>query len=187
MAKYPDVQTFNRIYSDYYDRLVRFANTYVRDYSASEDIATEAFVAYWENINRLPADTNVPAYLLTAIKNKCLNYLSRSEIRMRIISHMKENAEWELGMRISSLELCDPEKLFATEIENIVEKTLAGLSEKTIEIFRLSRYNEKSHKEIAAELNISTKGVEFHISKALAKLRESLKDYILYLLLAYIQ
>lgn len=180
MARSPNLQIFNKYYTDYFDRLVRFANSYVRDISVSEDIASEAFVAYWKNMDRLPKDANVPAYLLTTIKNKCLNYLSRSEIRSKILSNLKENAEWELELRISSLEACDPEELFSSEIEHIVEETLAGLPEKTFEIFRLSRYKDKSYKEIADSLNISTKGVEFHISKALAKLRENLKEYMFF-------
>lgn len=174
-----DLQTFNGLYTDYHDRLVRFAHSYVRDFSVAEDITTEAFIGYWKNMECLPEDVNVPAYLVTAIKNKCLNYLSRSETQSRILSHMKENAKWELGLRISSLEACDPEGLFSSEIESIVEETLAGLPEKTFEIFRLSRYKDQSHKEIAEALNISTKGVEFHISKALAKLRKNLKDYMI--------
>ena len=35
----------------------------------------------------------------------------------------------------------------------------------------------QSHKEIAAALGISTKTVEFHITKALKVLRVALKDY----------
>ena len=42
----------------------------------------------------------------------------------------------------------------------------------------MSRIESMSHKEIAAKLDITTKGVEFHISKALKELRISLKDYL---------
>ncbi|MFA6769101.1 MAG: sigma factor-like helix-turn-helix DNA-binding protein, partial [Parabacteroides sp.] len=40
------------------------------------------------------------------------------------------------------------------------------------------RYQNQSHKRIAEELNISTKAVEFHITKALKILRITLKDYL---------
>ena len=42
----------------------------------------------------------------------------------------------------------------------------------------MSRYENKSIKEIADALNISVKGVDYHISKALKALRVSLKDYL---------
>jgi RNA polymerase sigma-70 factor (ECF subfamily) len=41
----------------------------------------------------------------------------------------------------------------------------------------MSRFENKTRKEIADELNMTSKGVEYHISKALAALRVNLKDY----------
>jgi len=182
MIESPSLQAFNRIYTDYRSRFVRFANSYVKDISVAEDITTEAFIAYWENRNTIASDSNIPAYILTIIKNKCLNYLSRSELKSRILTNLQGNAEWELNLRISTLEACNPEELFSTEIKRIVDDTLASLPEKTLKVFRLSRYKNKSHKEIAKILNITTKGVEFHITKALARLRTNLKDYIFFIL-----
>ena len=42
----------------------------------------------------------------------------------------------------------------------------------------MSRYENKSHKEIASLLNITPKGVEFHISKSTKALRTALRDYL---------
>jgi RNA polymerase sigma-70 factor (ECF subfamily) len=62
-------------------------------------------------------------------------------------------------------------------MQEIVRRTLAGLPAQTRRIFSLSRYENKSYKEIAAECGMSVKGVEFHIAKALKILRQNLKDY----------
>ena len=70
-----DINNFNKLYNEYNDRFIRFAFGYVRDIAVSEDFVSEAFVLYWENIRKLEPDTNPPAYILTIIKNKCLNYL----------------------------------------------------------------------------------------------------------------
>jgi RNA polymerase sigma-70 factor (ECF subfamily) len=40
----------------------------------------------------------------------------------------------------------------------------------------MSRIKEKTHKEIAESLGISVKTVEYHISKALASIREIMKN-----------
>ena len=85
--------------------------------------------------------------------------------------------EWELNTRIASLQACEPYELLTTEIEELVQQTLANLPEKTRQIFLLSRYENKSYKEIAALMNITPKGVDFHISKALKALQANLKDY----------
>jgi RNA polymerase sigma-70 factor (ECF subfamily) len=41
-------------------------------------------------------------------------------------------------------------------------------------VYKLSREEQLSHKEIAAQLDISTKTVENHLNKALRQLRTSL-------------
>ena len=57
-------------------------------------------------------------------------------------------------------------EVFTKEIQEIVDRTLDALPEQTRKIFVMSRNENKSHKEIAELLDITTKGVEFHISKA---------------------
>ncbi|WP_446774655.1 RNA polymerase sigma-70 factor [Macellibacteroides fermentans] len=173
-----DLKAFNQLFTDYHGRFIRFANSYVRDTVVSEDIVVEALMYYWENKNSLTPDSNVPAYILTIIKHKCLNYLHHINIKEGVEEKLLEHATWELSTRISSLEACDPSELFTVDAERIVNQTLSSLPERTRKIFILSRYENKSHKEIAEELNITTKGVEFHITKALSVLRVNLKDYM---------
>lgn len=170
--------TFNSFYTKYYARFVRFAHTYVRSTDVAEDFTTEAFMAYWDNKDNLAPGSNIKAYILTVIKNKCLNYLKQEERRRIIVTGISDYAQWELDLRISSLEACDPDEIFSEEIQRIVNETLAKLPKQTLDIFVLSRYKEKSHKEIAEMFNITPKGVEYHISKALSVLRLNLKDYL---------
>ena len=47
---------------------------------------------YWENRNTLKADSNVPAYILTIIKNKCINYLQHIQVREDASEHLKNHA-----------------------------------------------------------------------------------------------
>jgi RNA polymerase sigma-70 factor (ECF subfamily) len=60
----------------------------------------------------------------------------------------------------------------------IVRKTLEDLPDQTQKIFKLSRFQDKSRKEIAKELGVSQQTVDYHINKALAYLLEKLKEYI---------
>jgi RNA polymerase sigma-70 factor (ECF subfamily) len=57
------------------------------------------------------------------------------------------------------------------------------LPEKCREVFQLSRFEEKSYKEISEELNISVKTVENHIAKALRIMRSELSEYLPLLLI----
>lgn len=173
-----DLKAFNKLFTEYQGRFVRFATMYVRDREAAEDFVLEALMYYWENRHNLAPGSNVPAYVLTAIKHKCINYLQHIRIRKDVSEQLQNHAAWELQTRISTLEACDPEEVFSAEAQEIVDKTLAALPEQTRRIFVMSRYENKTHKEIAARLGITVKGVEYHISSALKKLYVNLKDYL---------
>jgi RNA polymerase sigma-70 factor (ECF subfamily) len=171
------LQTFNRLYTDYQKRFIRFAFTYVRDLAAAEDITADAFVHFWENSDSLTPDTSAPAYILGVVRNKCLAYLQHERVREAVEEKLRDHAEWELRTRMELLEACNPEELFATEIQAIVDRTLALLPERTRRIFMMSRYQNMSYREIAEQSDMTAKGVEFHVSKALRALKINLKDY----------
>lgn len=170
---------FNKLFSKYQERFIRFACTYTRDNSVAEDIVMESFLYYWENKNKIEKELNIPAYILTIVKHKCLNYLQHIQVKENTSSLMREHLEWELNTRIATLKVFDPEVLFTDEIREIVNKSLMKLPNQTRRVFIMSRYDNKSYEFIAKELGITQKGVEYHINKALKLLRVSLKDYLL--------
>ena len=97
-----DITSFNQLYKEFQRRFVRFANTYVRDLTTAEDITIEAMMYYWENRQSLSEDSNIPAYILTIIKNKCLNYLRHQQIHEEYSDKIKDYYEWELNTRIAN-------------------------------------------------------------------------------------
>lgn len=156
---------------------INLANTYVRDWNMAEDITAEAIIYYWENRHILSEVTNIPAYILTIIKHKSLNHLRHLQIEEEYSENIKTYNEWELNTRIASLEACEPYELFTEEIKEIIQKTLDELPERTRRIFIMNRYENKTYKEIAASMNMTVKGVDFHICKALKVFQTNLKDY----------
>ena len=177
-----ELKAFNQLFADYQQKFIRFANQYVKDEDIAEDFTMEAFMQYWEKRHTLKTESNIPAYILTIIKNKCINYLQHIQIKEDVNERLKNHAEWELNTRISTLEACNPEELFSTEVREIINHTLASLPKQTRQIFIMSRYENKSHKEIAETLDMTTKGVEYHIAQALKKLHANLKDYLPFIL-----
>ena len=172
-----ELKTFNQLYTDYHERFVNFAFSYVCELAVAEDIASDSMMYYWERRQTLPDETNIPAYILTTIKHKCINYLEHLRVREEYSEKMLNNAAWELNLRISTLEACNPEELFSKEMQETIDRALATLPEQTSTIFRLSRYENKSHKEIADMMDVTTKTVEYHITKSLTNLRKILQKY----------
>ena len=155
-----DLASFNKFFTENQHRFIRFAWTYTRDEVVAEDIVMESLMAYWEN------------------RNKCLNYLRHLQLVNDVSDRVASHSEWELSNRIATLDACEPNALFASEVQDIIDRVISRLSATTARIFLLSRYDNKSHKEIAEIMGMTVKGVEFHISKATKELRVALKDYL---------
>ena len=156
------------VFSKRQQQFVQFAYSYVRNREEAEDIVMGAFTNVWEHRNAL---------LLTAIKNRSLNHLQHLEVRMRAEQHIGDMRQKELALRISTLEACDPDKLFCDEIQALVQEAISELPPTSREVFILSRMKNLPNKEIALRLDISVKTVEFHITRSLKQLRVQLKDY----------
>ena len=173
-----EVTSFTEIFNKYQERFILFANPYVRNKPVAEDICMEAMLAYWEKREKLLPGTNIPAYILTIVKNKALNHLQHMNVRVEAEDKMADHASRELNLRISTLEACNPNDLFTSEIQKIIQETIDMFPDQTRKIFIMSRFENLSNKEIAESLDLSIKSVEFHITKGLKVLRTSLKDYL---------
>ncbi len=131
---------------------------------------------YWQIREQFNSTKATKVWLYKVVRNKCLDVLK---------------TEKKKGARYLTLELLTveaPPNLSDLEIEEIQQKinlAFKKMPELTLKIFMMSRHNEKTYAEIANELDISVKTVEYHISKALTIMRVHLKDY-LYLLPLYL-
>lgn len=171
--------SFNDIYTSYYKKSFFFAKSYVHDDLAAEDIASESLIKLWEKLKVESIEEKyILPLLLTILKNKALDYLKHEEVKRSAFEVMVDWQQQELSFRISALEACNPSEIFSKEVGSIISGTLNTLSDQTRHVFILSRFESKSNKEIAEEMEMSVKGVEYHMSKALKALRITLKDYL---------
>ena len=176
------MDTFTRFFQENQANFLSFAYSYIRNKTEAEDILMESMIALWENRDKWENDSNLQALLLTIIKNRALNYLAHEQVRLRAEDDINTHRQRELNLRISTLEACEPDTIFNTEIQHIVRKALTKMPEQSRDIFILSRYQNTPNKMIAEKLGISIKSVEFHITKALKILRTELKDYLISIL-----
>lgn len=173
--------SFELLYKTHFNNFKRFAKTYVEQEDIAEDIVVDSFLSYWEHRATVHSK-NIPAYILTAVKNRCLNHLKHLKIKNKAESSLYELHTWETQVKIQTLNACDPEKLLAKELQSLINNAIDTLPQKTSKIFCMSRYEHLPHKEIAQMLHISTKTVEYHIGQAIARLRILLQDYLILIL-----
>lgn len=104
---------------------------------------------------------------------------------MRIENNIQTTQARLVDANIRSLESCDPERLFASEVREIVKEATSRMPELTRIVFEKSRNEGKTYAEIAKECGISTRQVTSEIQKALAILRRALKDYMPAIMLSF--
>jgi RNA polymerase sigma-70 factor (ECF subfamily) len=173
---------FSEFFEQNREQFLSFAYSYIRNRADAEDLLMESMIVLWQGRDKWEEPIKLHGLLLTILKNKALNHLAHEQVRLRAKENINMHEQRELELRLSSLQACDPEVIFSTEIRQIVNRAIEHLPEQSRRIFILSRYRNIPNKKIAEQLNISVKSVEFHITKALKKLRLELKDYLFYLL-----
>jgi len=163
-----DQGAFDEIYDLCSEKLFRLAFRFLKDVEQSEEIVQEAFINLWLNREKLDAEGNIWLYLYVIGKRLSLNQLrnaSQSKIYTEnLLAHFQETHN-------------DTEDtVFAHDLELITERVIGDLPSQQQIIFRLSRVEGYSHKEIADQLNISTNTVKNHMGTALKTIRSRLSD-----------
>lgn len=164
-----DIKAFEKLFYDLYDGLAYCAFQYLKDKDAAEDIVQELFSKLWINREQLTHDTNIQAYLYSAVKNACLNQIKHQKVK-----------EAYLLTSVFPLQSVDQieSKMDAAALDKLIQNSIFELPTERQKIFLLSRRQGLKYHEIADKLGISVKTVEAQMGKALRFLRERLKDYL---------
>lgn len=160
------------IYQKYWDRLFISAYNVLKDKEACEDIIQEIFFQLWKKRERLTITTSLQAYLFSATRYQVFHTIKKSSGRMELYEGLEERF----------LTDAPDIPLYVKEIRERVNTAVENLPEKCREIYKLSREQHLSYKEIARHLQISPKTVENQITIALKKLRDVLGDLMLFIL-----
>lgn len=174
----PYEYNFEKLYSAYFTKLVRFASEFVLSTEDAENIIQDIFIYLWEHQEILKNISNLNAFLFVLVKNKCIDFIRQKKLQEQKMEEFESVMEKEFQLKIYALQEFDENALSTDDIEKILDDAINSLPEKCREIFILSRMEALKHKEIAERLNISSKTVENQITTAIKKLRIELKDYL---------
>ncbi len=170
-----DEMAFEKLFHLFYERLARYAWSILEDQEAAEEIVQEVFVKFWEQRSGLEIQTAIRPYLYKSVHNRCLN----------VIRHLKVRKEHQENTHNTAPEknYDGNELLVAKELKIRIETAMDKLPPECKKVFRLSRFEELSYREIAEHLEISIKTVENQMGKALRIMRTELSDYLFWIIL----
>ncbi|MDD6100948.1 MAG: RNA polymerase sigma-70 factor [bacterium] len=171
-----DEQAFKSLFERYYAALCLFAKRYIEELTVREDIVQEVFVGLWERRQGLDVNVSAENYLLTCVKNRCLNYLRHQEVRQAY-------AEQVASCPLYELDQSDEQLYDLQELEQLLADALERLPMEYRVAFEMTRLEGHSLEEVAIRLGVSVRTIERYRDKALAILQKELKDYLPLLLL----
>lgn len=170
-----DVEAFDMIYAKYSAKLYKFGLKYLRSAAEAEELVQSVFLKVWENYKGLKKELSFKSYLFTIAYNDiCKLFRKRDYLRKFIVDTLAENPQFshkiEDGIDCQSV---------LERVKQIINK----LPERQKTIFKKSREEGKTTKEIAAELDLSPGTVDNYISEALKFIRSRLHKEDLAILL----
>lgn len=161
-------KAFEEIYNRYWYKLFCVAYYETGSREDAEELVHDLFESIWNkrgqgHINHLKS------YLVVSIKHLVTNYI-KSKITQR------RYQEYLILHELYQTESTDATINFS-DLSKAVDEVMKKLPEKTCAVFKMSRFENKPVKDIARQLSLSEKAVEYHITKSLKVLQGQLKIY----------
>lgn len=166
-------QEVKEVFTALYPRLCAYVNGVTGRGDLADDIIQEIFYKF---LKRRPCldRAKVPAYLFSMAHNECLNWLRQNKILYNSIdlNRLQETRAWEtLAMR-DFLDAPNDSPLATLLVEEVLA-LCDRLPPQTARIFRMSRIDGLTNREIAETLHIAQRTVEKHISISIRWFRRS--------------
>lgn len=170
--KLGDQKAFGLLFRELFPSLCNFAQRILNNLPESEETVQDVFIHLWQNKEKINLKGSLKSYLYQSVHNLAINKLEHFRT-------LKFQPNITASQEIHHLFIVDDtfiQMFEAHETENIILSAMEELPEKCREIFRLSRFENLSNKEISDQLNLSQNTVRVQIFRAIAFLKDFLNN-----------
>jgi RNA polymerase sigma-70 factor (family 1) len=157
---------YTEIFDRFYDILYLHALKILIDEDEAKDVAQELFEMIWMKRDSINLKGNVSSYLYACTRNIVLNKIAHKKVKYRYLNSLKEF--------IGQGEYVTDFYVRERELKVLIEKEISALPQRMSEIFKMSRVEYLSHKEIASKLGLSELTVKTQVKRALKILKPKL-------------
>lgn len=161
-----DPKAFSKIYNQYWRDMYCFGYRILRDEELTKDLVQDVFVTLWQRAESLEIQSTLKGYLLGAVRNRVARALTRSKLRDAYVNALLKMTEVE--------SFGTEEQVILHELQQRIDARIERLPNRMRAVFKLSRQDGLSHREIAQHLNLSEHTVKTTVFRALTVLRSLL-------------
>ena len=170
-----NIIVFKEVFNQNFAFLCNYSENIVKNKNTAEDIVEEFFIRFWEKRASIRINTNLKSYMLRSVHNQSIDYLRKKAAGIE--ARIEEYTDLSMLKLITTFHSAS-EAIELNELNNKIDVAINQLPEACRRIFTMNRFEDLTYKEIASRLNVSVNTVEMQMSRALKKLRVSLKDYL---------
>jgi RNA polymerase sigma-70 factor (ECF subfamily) len=173
-----DIASYEELYRKYYATFRVFIKGMIKDETTAEDIVQNIFMKVWINRAKLNETLSIKNYLYVLAKHEVLNHLrSKHSSLLRLKEAFAEN--------VPDKDNTD-ERYNLTEMQSIVDNVIQQMPDKRRQIFKMSRDEYLSNKDIAHQLGLSVRTVDKHIELALKDIRKQVTPFCFFLFMIFL-
>ncbi len=167
---------FNRVMAEHANALKAFAARMLADDVQAEDIAQDAFLAYYRHIHKVPENAIRP-WLFRVTRNLCLDQLRRRKFKLRLFRDVQRDDEF--GLTPVDLKGNRPdEQAQSEEARRAIKAAIEALPSRFREAFVLCEIQGLSYEEAAGIMDCPVKTVSTRLFRARQRFRASLGSII---------
>jgi len=167
-VQHGDEKAYKELFIKYYSPLCEYVSHYIQD-NDSEELIQELMLYIWEARESIVIENSLKSYLFTAVKHRCLNAIKKKRYHEQVHDLLYEKLKDQFE---------DPDYYLLNELSDNIQKAIRELPDNYRNTFELSRFGEMSNAQVAQQLNVSVKTVEYRITQSLKILRIKLKEYL---------
>lgn len=172
-AKSGEKEAFGALVRMYQKPVYNLAYRFVRDHDAADDITQDAFIRAYKALDSFIEGKSFRNWILTIASNLALNSLRRRKHETPL-----DQSVWEETQADPNPSANPHERVVASSLRNKITEAVDKLPEEFKAVFVLRTYEDMSYAEIADALKIESGTVMSRLSRARARLKEMLKDYL---------
>ncbi len=161
-----EASAFDTIYDMHSQKLYRFALGLLKDHDNACEIVQEVFVTLWEKRNQVDITFDFENYIFTIAHNAIRKFFRKKSMENKFRDIL-------LNTSTETIENADTSIIY-NELLELANRTIEKLPPKRKTVFKLSRLEGLTIKEIASRLDISTRTAENQLARALKYLKEEL-------------
>lgn len=176
---------YRYLFDHHYPLLCQIAAKFLKDDFLAETIVGDVIFHLWEIRDSLEIQITIRAYLVRAVRNRCINYLRQQHV-VKEINLISDDDFLSSGNNLIFSEEHPLANLLEKELEKEIESSISKLPHECRTVFEMSRFDNLKYQEIAEKLEISINTVKYHIKNALSRLSEDLGKYLVITIIPWI-